>query len=62
MPFIVNVPRYALQNGDHKYASPCVLIQITDPGTDFIKPFHEFVEIYRFEFFDIDGTETGVLS
>ena len=55
-PFIVNVSRQALKSGNHAYAKPCILIQIADPDTEFVAPYHDFLEIHRYQFLDIEAS------
>lgn len=56
MLFIENCPQIAVEKGTHSLpAHTSILIQITDPGNVFVKPFYNecFKEIYRFQFYDV---------
>lgn len=59
MPWILNVSKSRVQQGDHPEAQ--ILIQIQDPATEFVTPAYSgFAEIHQFEFLDCDETETTV--
>jgi predicted protein tyrosine phosphatase len=56
MPYIENVPRINIINGNHILKpSDSILIQITDPDTFFPTPryYDRFIKIYQFKFYDI---------
>lgn len=52
MPVIQNISRVALRDGLHIPAT--VLIQITDPCTEFQKSLNEFDNVHQFEFLDTE--------
>lgn len=56
MIFIENCPQIAVEKGTHRLpANSSILIQITDPESEFVKPFYSenFKEIYKFQFYDV---------
>ena len=58
MPWIENVAASDVPLGNHHNAGPnSMLIQIMDPAGWFPTPKHEFKEIHRFEFLDIDDND-----
>ena len=62
MPFIQNIAISDIIKGNHKQSNNAVLIQIVDSDMQFPVPAHEFTEVYKFQFLDIeeDGmTNTG---
>lgn len=59
MPWIQNVSMSDVKKGSHFEAGDnSMLIQIVDPATDFPKSKHRFKEYRRFEFLDVEATDT----
>ncbi|HET8688272.1 MAG TPA: protein-tyrosine phosphatase family protein [Methanosarcina sp.] len=58
MNWIENAARDDIPKGYHHDCGPnSMLIQITDPATEFPTPKHQFKEIHQFEFLDIDDKD-----
>lgn len=58
MPWIQNVSLADIQKGFHFDAGfNSMLIQIVDPDMEFPKPFHQFREVHKFKFLDLEGGE-----
>ena len=56
---IENVSWIDVQNGEHTYMGEnSILIQITDPRSNFPVPKHKFKEVHQFQFFDADKPDT----
>ena len=61
MPWIENVAAADVPLGHHHNAGPnSMLIQIMDPAGWFPTPKHEFKEIHRFEFLDIEDNDEPI--
>lgn len=61
MPWIENVAADDIPKGSHHSAGPnSMLIQIMDPAGWFPEPKHQFKEIHRFEFLDIDDNDDPI--
>lgn len=62
MPKIENCPQFAVEKGTH-VISPrdSILIQITDPDSDFVVPYFapSFKSIYKFRFYDVTSPLWG---
>lgn len=57
-PFIQNVSYEDIKNGNHfNPGNQSVLIQIVDNDSEFPIPKHEFSEIYKFKFLDIEEND-----
>lgn len=55
MPWIQNVALTDIPKGHHvAVGENSMLIQIVDPGMEFPKPRHQFKEVHKFEFLDIE--------
>jgi predicted protein tyrosine phosphatase len=53
--FIQNCSREQIKSGNHADAGKnSMLIQIADPDTGFPTPVHEFREVHKFKFFDVE--------
>lgn len=59
MPWIENVGKDEVAKGRHfdpgQYS---LLICINDPGSDWVEPSHKFAQIEKFEFLDLEDTDT----
>lgn len=55
MLYIENCPQIAVERGTHQLPSHhSILVQITDPGSDFVTPkFDDYAAIHRFKFYDV---------
>lgn len=61
--WIENVSKANVEKGFHHDAGPnSMVIRIQDPGVEFLPTKHAFKEEHRFEFLDIDETETSSLA
>lgn len=58
MSSIINVSMSAIQKGLHPIWEDCILIQIQDPGTEFVDSYESFDETYKFQFWDNDSSCT----
>lgn len=57
MPFIQNVSAKAIKKAEHCISDNCILIQIADTGAEFPVPKHKFINIYQYQFLDIEDTD-----
>lgn len=56
--WIQNIPLADVAKGHHiDVGANAMLIQIVDPATEFPVPKHEFKEIHKFEFLDLENTD-----
>lgn len=62
MPWIQNTSMSDVKRGTHRQPGPnAMLIQICDPPGDFPQPHHQFQEVHRFQFLDVER-DTEVLD
>lgn len=56
MPQIENTAQFAVECGGHTLGpANTILIQIIDPESEFVIPFHKnFKQIFQFKFYDVD--------
>ena len=62
MPYIENCSQSAVEKGTHQLTpSDTILIQITDPDSEFVKPHFQagFAHIYQLRFYDITAPLWG---